>query len=255
MGDQGTILSYAPTTATWTKVSSPTTNNLFAVDGVSSSVLSLYYLWPVGDSVVLANAGAPNLFQTQWSGGPAFRSVWFYASNAAFAVGVGGVIAGFDGNNWTTYTSPVTEQLNGVWMASSSEAYAVGQSGSVLQYDGSDWSKWTYFTNDLHAITGLSSNDIWIGGGRGLIYHYDGSIFTTYQVLSTTSTVFSIWGRGSSNVWAVGDGGGIAHWDGVSWTKQASPTTVRLYAIGTDISSPSNVWAVGEGGVILHRTQ
>jgi hypothetical protein len=56
-----------------------------------------------------------------------------------FAVGHRGLIARWDGNQWSRMKSPVDETLNGVCVLSDNEAYAVGPSGVVLEGSSYGW--------------------------------------------------------------------------------------------------------------------
>jgi hypothetical protein len=60
--------------------------------------------------------------------------VWGTSSRDYFAVGEGGVIIHYDGEQWTTMTSPTSNYLYGVWGTSSANVYAVGDNGTILHY-------------------------------------------------------------------------------------------------------------------------
>ena len=63
--------------------------------------------------------------------------VWGTGPEDVFAVGSGGAILHYDGEEWSVQDSGVTVRLYAVWGSSSSNVFAVGGGGSILRYDGS----------------------------------------------------------------------------------------------------------------------
>ena len=101
---------------------------------------------------------------------------------------------------------------------------------------------------DAEAVWGSGPNDVWIGGTRGTLLHWDGSAWTNVPS-GTTNTLRAIWGSGPSDVWAVGDSGTALHWDGAAWSAAAVPTVAGADG-PSDLSSvwvdgPTDAWAVG----------
>jgi hypothetical protein len=94
----------------------------------------------------------------------------------------------------------------------------------------------------LMSLWGTGSNDIWVVGFLGRMFHFDGTSWSPVGAV-TTKDLYSIWGTASNNIWAVGKKGTILHWNGTSWSVATSPTTQDLYGImGTDAS---HIWACG----------
>lgn len=122
-----------------------------------------------------------------------------------------GVVYRLEGEHWFEVDIPFTESLVGIWMASEDEGWAVGQQGAMLQFDSGAWKSLSTLTlDDLHAVTGTGSDDVWAVGGSGLendeihrtILHFDGGSWTI--VLSEPGDpIFDIVKR-ADEMWAVG---------------------------------------------------
>ena len=73
--------------------------------------------------------------------------------------------------------------------------------GQVIRYNGQDWGQWQFLFSDLNDNTfgginkfwGTSNSQLWGGGNKGNIFHFNGS---TWQKLSsgTTVDIQDIWG-------------------------------------------------------------
>ena len=187
----------------------------------------------------------------------------------AWAVGDSGTIVHWDGNSWTTVTSPTTNNLYSVVFSSTELGRAVGGTldrGIILRYDGSSWSEWktiSYSGNQsgtdpmnatLYSVTSDPSGMVgWIVGAGGETLGWDG--ITWYGISSGVSdTLRSVaMVHGSNDAWAVGDNGRIVHWNGATWTSLTTPTMQPLYTI--QMINASNAWAAGgtpNSGVVLN---
>jgi S-layer homology domain len=213
-----------------------------------------------------------------------------------------GLIRRYSNNNWTTWTTPDLSIATEISMLNSSQGWAVTEN-SILQWDGANWtvdytgrhltgisgvgnqvwavgyadsilshaatSAWTMqqggpSTDDLWAVSALSTNDAWAVGGykvfggnryNSVILHYTG----TWQLVPTvfTSTYFyNVTMLSPTEGYAVGytysEGGGsasgvIARWDGTACTQVAAPSTGMR---GLQMLSSGEGWAVGAGGAI-----
>ncbi len=122
--------------------------------------------------------------------------------------------------------------LEKIWGTSPNDVWAISSGGDndkkIFHFDGVKW------TNDPNAIPyhpnsifGFSNNDVWICGGDGKVWHYDGNSwieFATLNVVPDKSISFSdIWGASADDIYAVGaftndsslfNNGVIAHFDG-----------------------------------------
>ena len=153
----------------------------------------------------------------------------------------------------------------------------------VEHWDGSAWSlvhspNRNKAYNELHAISAVSSSDIWAVGyynissyisEKTLIEHWDGSAWSLVPSPNAgpnASILYGVAAVASDDVWAVGLGNsadaskGISlamHWNGTAWaivpTPKVGSGVNQLYGV-TALAS-NDVWAVGEspfGALVLH---
>jgi hypothetical protein len=192
------------------------------------------------------------------------------------------LIEHWDGTRWSIVPSPNPPspysevELDGVFALAANDVWAVGYGDNpsavslgditvIEHWDGTSWSivpspNPDQDENQLHAIAGTASTDLWAVGGRGngntccpaesLIEHWNG---TSWSVMSNPglSSLQGVTALAVNNVWAVGlaaAGGIIVHWDGTAWTIVASPSeygdSISLRAI-TAVST-TDLWAVGD---------
>jgi hypothetical protein len=202
----------------------------------------------------------------------------------------------WDGSIWNLSklppTSPVVaqgpnfERLNGVCAISSKDVWAVGASLTpgptsnkdnlrplVAHWDGTQWLSITpafpsMGANELFAVHGRHSNDVWAVGSyglrgqpkSGLILRYDGISWhkiAAPHVGTGDNILYGVATLSNDDAWAVGAVAGIQdlilHWDGGHWTvvpRQAIasyPTLKAIIAVARN-----DIWAVGNatnGGI------
>lgn len=254
-----------PVTGRWQVVASPTIDVSSSTYGArlnAVAIVSASDIWAVGYG--------PE------PGGPA------YAKQT--------LIEHWDGTSWSIVPSPNPSsvysevELDGVFALAANNVWAVGYgdnpSGTASplditlteHWDGTNWSMVPSpnpdtQSNQLHAIAGVASTDLWAVGRRGdgitccpdesLIEHWNGS---SWSVVSNPggSALQGIAALATNNVWAVGlaaAGGNIEHWDGTAWTTVASPSdngdSISLRAV-TAVSA-TDLWAVGDLQDVYNR--
>jgi hypothetical protein len=176
-------------------------------------------------------------------------------------VGNEGVALHFDGDGWTTQTTPTEEDLWGVWGASPDDLWAVGGRGregseaTILRYDGIEWTAvevpelerprvFAFFK-----VWGSGPDDVFIVGQRGAVLRWDGATLTE-ELVGATDDLIAVWGTGPDNVVAVGGRGNgvVSHFDGVDWrSAQLAPT---LGLNGVWMRRPGVAHVVGERGTL-----
>ncbi|MDQ3706141.1 MAG: hypothetical protein M3437_13100 [Chloroflexota bacterium] len=196
------------------------------------------------------------------------------SSNDVWAVGTGGrqgntIIQHWNGFHWSIVPSPRVGQeissFDGLAAVNRNDIWAVGQTYSrtdqakhslVAHWDGSSWSLvQTPDAGALHAVTAISSTDVWaVGDGKSL--HWDGAVWT--MVPAPEGRWESVAASGPRDVWLAGwtrralkDSPAIARWDGTSWRsipvddvpRIGSEEEGQLHAI-TAVAK-DDVWAVG----------
>ncbi len=198
----------------------------------------------------------PGDFEATWSSGP----------NDAWAVGLGGVMAHFDGTSWTELKTPppVWGAFDAValWSNAKDDAWIVGNAatGAVIEHwDGASWKESTISAAApeyiaFYGVWGTSAKDVWgVGAGpipkSARIVHFDGSKWSVAYDLPNAFAFTGAWGATPNDVWFSGDEGALVHWDGSKMTLMSLATQDQLFAIrGT---SASDVWMVGNTNLDL----
>jgi hypothetical protein len=104
-----------------------------------------------------------------------FLGIWGASSSDVYAVGQPGLIAHFDGADWSWEDSHTTTPLTSVYSADGSTFYACGHDGVILRNAGGGWSRMeSGTTSDLFGI-GQYRDDIYVAGARGTLRRLSGS--------------------------------------------------------------------------------
>ena len=144
------------------------------------------------------------------------NAVWGSSETDIFAVGgepyERGIIVHYDGNTWSTMTTPLVMGLHAVWGSSSTDVFAVGEYSTILHYDGTSWSFMInpeedfFYDSTLTGIWGTSGDNVYAVGTSGLILHYDGSEWHEMEVDQGPfwRDLHGIWGSSPNDIYAVG---------------------------------------------------
>jgi hypothetical protein len=127
--------------------------------------------------------------------------------------------------------------------------------GRIVHFQGKGWSDVQAPSPfALFAVWGSAANDIWAGGGDGIVsgsgvvLHYDGMAWS--QVSQLKDYVSAIWGSSSTDVWFAG-GLSIWHWNGTAIAPVPAPkppdTLLTLWGF-----SASDAWVGGANGGLMH---
>ena len=163
----------------------------------------------------------------------ALYDVFARAADDVWAVGERGLVAHWDGFQWTKPAVPITTTLSGVWAAAADDVWAVGSRGMLLHYDGRHWS-----TVDQPMLTGadevfaLSATDVIARAGDRLWRRGAGG----WQEMSRPDgTLRALWARGRDDVFVV-TSTGLHHFDGNRWTLERATTSGRgVWATAGDV--------------------
>jgi hypothetical protein len=140
VGDGGFILQFNGTT--WTKITSPTTQNLEAV-----LVVSATEAWAVGAAGVIL----------KWNG-----TAWATVTSPT-----------------TTQLNAIT-MLDATLSGTAQSGWAVGNAGVAVTYNGTRWAlNSTGNTNNMNGVAQFNNNDVWAAGNAGTIMHWDGTAWTS----------------------------------------------------------------------------
>ncbi|MCP5061993.1 MAG: hypothetical protein GY936_05960 [Ignavibacteriae bacterium] len=125
--------------------------------------------------------------------------------------------------------------LHKIWGSSPTDVWAIGPGGdldkTIYHYDGEKWNN-DGISRKISPISiwGFASDDVWLGGNEGRIWHYNGSDWSENFHIEDPRFVYSgfqdIWGESNKNIWAVGylDSAGtrkglVYHYDGNDWSR------------------------------------
>lgn len=232
-----------PGPGTWTKLTSPSTNDLQAIWGSAANNLFI-----VGnDGVILRYDGSALAAMTSGVT-ESLRGVHGVAANDVFAVGSGGVILRYNGSAWSTMQNPKDfgKSLASVWGSSASNLIAVGAPGGAVRFNGSAWTATsTGVSSYLYGVSGLSASDAVAVGANGEAARFDGS---TWAPITTNinRNLNAVWG-GSGSYIAVGFSfplGVVLRITGGAVQEITPAGSGRLYAV---TGSGSSIFVAGEG--------
>ncbi len=165
-----------------------------------------------------------------------------------------------DGTGWRDFDPPLPQDVYGsvycAWAASPDEIWAVvnGIPFFVAYYDGSGWNIQFESGDIAVSIWGAATDDIFIAGYDGKIWHYDGSAWTLMADTGYKRVLQDMWGSGGDDVYIVGANttagreGAVLHYDGSAWSADSTYFEHDLY--GVSGTSSSDVVVVGIDGAI-----
>ena len=127
--------------------------------------------------------------------------------------------------------------VQAIWGSSPNDVWTVGPGGTAADrlshFDGTKWKQWNKPVRCTGGtLFGFSKDDVWMGGGDGNIWHFNGTSWTQNSIYkpANAQSVFiaNILGTNSNDVYAVGvivydsqntQRGFILHYDGFSWKE------------------------------------
>lgn len=106
-------------------------------------------------------------------------------------------------------------------------------------------------TQNLGAIWGTSSDDLWVGGGQDALLHFDGAAWT--EVSESTGVVTALFGAGASDVWLFGSNVPY-HYDGATWAPRGifPPGAASTLTAGAALDADDALVAT-DSPPVLHR--
>ena len=241
---------------------------LSALDRVPLSVVERapHDVWIVGGA--LGSGGNALVLHDDGSAWHAYdiatdATLWWVApadATRVWAVGERGTVV--LGPPFSTVSVPTTATLYGVW-SSSGQTWLVGGvpdlSGVILHDDGSgsgfrDVTP-TGTTSAFFKVWGSGSDDVFICGQGGAMWHWDGSALSAQATgLGRNVPLFTVAGRAPNDVFAVGGLGNATalHYDGASWSPLGDAVLADASGLaGVSVDADGTVALVGAGGTKL----
>ena len=170
-------------------------------------------------------------------------------ARGGIAVGDGGIVyrRGSD-DTWRPVTGlpalvPTLTAVTGAGTGATATVIAVGANGTVIEFDGSTWTRKTApplgalpGSPDLVSVWLAGPRDAFIGGGRGVVYRYDGTVFVDTRP-GTTRVRSDVFGLDPEHVFAI-SGGKVLEFDG----------SIRRAQLVDAAPAPRNIRAVTQIG-------
>lgn len=237
VGGGGTLLRWNG--SRWMQVASGSTSELTGVWGAHANDV-----WAAGGGALLHgnSAGWVNvpkpvgLVSAVFGSGPA--DVW----------AVGSLILHWDGESWTSLSTPPAP-LNGGFSLSATEAWAAAGNGRLQHWNGSSWSEVNPGGGQaaLRSVWASSATNVFAVGDASVVFRWNGGGWTQTSVTGSGAKN-SVWGSGPTDVWAAGSGD-VFHFDGATWSQV---DRAQLPALGGLAGSgPDQLFGVGDNGAVL----
>ncbi len=167
---------------------------------------------------------------------------------------------------WDYVTPGSGSNINAVDCFGTRAGHIVDGNKTVFETDdGSTWGKIgladanvNFYAVDSHGESARQTesgdvdsdgfDDVWIAGGGGMIFHYDGSEWTPADTGDASLRDIEVT-DGNDDGLAVGGGGAVYDLSDGEWTQQATPTGQNLKGV---LRGDVDV-AVGAGGTVIER--
>jgi hypothetical protein len=176
----------------------------------------------VEDEVAVVEDDSPMVFKEITIEGDnlkAIASLWGTNPNNVYAVGGGGQILHWDGNQLTKMTSGTSKLLRDVWGSGPNDIFAVGDEGRILHYEGTNWKLMkSGTTKTLNGVWGTGPNNVYAVGDNGIMIHYDGNSWNEIDS-GTIQYLKEVFGFSANNIYATGSLGEVVHYDGSGWSS------------------------------------
>ena len=188
------------------------------------------------------------------------RGVHARAANDVWLVGEDGTAFRWNGERLVRLASTESPSLFSVFAASADAAFAVGSSGALARWNGYSFATQPMVPTPATGSTYLATvsagpSDIWAGGDRGTLMHYDGSRWAQIPGIPQSATIRSLSLSSTGEVWAAGSliggqpmvlRGGVA--TGFSAVGTLPATVGSLTSVAA--FSASSAWVVGGAGLV-----
>lgn len=207
VGNHGTS-AFRRTNGVWSASSRQTARIMRGVWGSSS------FVWAVGDSGTIERFDG-----TTWGVQPSGVLTSLYAVHGTsgtdvWAVGAQGTILRYDGTTWSlasagatttsmTLTDVIAFASNNVWAS----GFGLNGARVLLRWNGTSWTEQFGIPGPgaISCFSAIAPNDMWVGGGTGVVFHWNGETWTPFA----TGTAASVCPQAvhSQLLFAAGSGG------------------------------------------------
>jgi hypothetical protein len=173
----------------------------------------------------------------------------YAAGGRVWAIGFNLGILAWDGTTWQH--DPSVHRMNAIAGTGASNVWVVGE--GALHWDGRAWQRYEDGLDaTLWSLAVFSPTDVWAGGGRGYVAHFDGRSWN--GTVLPARDIVSVWGTSSHDVWVIDFSGRTFHGDGVSWTEETLAPLGAEPPVAMWGSSANDIWMATKTGT-LHKTR
>jgi hypothetical protein len=239
-----------------------TTNTLRSVWGTSKT-----QVYAVGDNGTILNQTGGAWAGTVGSGLPSYplNGVWIGLPGSPAIWTVGGSQAGscadtmdvghFDGSAWETPESSASACAMGAVWSDGAGVVVLGANVNHIELTSTTIANHSVYQLDqttnayyIHGVWGTASNNVYLVGDNGRIYHLDyngGFPISALQSTGTTVNLRGVHGSGPNDLWAVG-GNQVLHSTGDgNWVVQKNLPNNTSDLYGVYALSAGDVYVVG----------
>lgn len=149
---------------------------------------------------------------TYWEGGLGGHQVWASGPSHAWMTHEAQV-ASWDGAALQNHD--LGGAVLAVWGAQPNWAWAVRDDGAILQWDGGQWQSIFHAPVGARDVWADGPNNIWVVGGddapagqRGMLLHWDGTLWRRHAFSGMPMSFRSVWGAGDE-IYVLGDDGAV----------------------------------------------
>lgn len=165
------------------------------------------------------------------------------------AVGNGGFIVRFRGDERHIEASPVSVQLRGVASRAGREL-AVGDEGTILERIGGEWRQMAAPVSGILQAVALDPNGAALVVGDNGAAAYSSAIGAPWVIVNTPLArhLYDVTLPEARAGFVVGARGTLLRWDGSELNEEQAPGFRNIYAVDSD--GMNNILAVGERGTV-----
>ncbi len=210
-------------------------------------------LWAVGLGGTLLHYDGNEWIRETPLAGNSFNRVAFTAPDEGWAITIEGKVFHFDGDSWSLHFT-AEKALYTLYFLESGEGFISGANGYLAFYNGSEWVAGNIGYN-ASTLTSYFSDDKngWLSAGVGKMYQFKDSIWSEIDI-STTGAFFEMSFVSPNNGYAVGFDNTIWHYDGNTWALDyTSSTNQHQYLTDVYFLDEDHGWASGQGTMFTYR--
>ena len=179
-------------------------------------------------------------------------ALWPLAEDNVWAVGQGGNVLRFNGDEWQLVITTLTKDLYDIQFVAPGRAWVCGADGFAADGDGVAWNEHpqTLSSAVLYGLHALSTNDCWFCGAGGTILHYKAGVWHDESPSGVSEDLYAIRATGDGGGWCVGGAGRILKRCNNNWVPVTSPANADYHC--AFFINDNEGWFGGSNGYVIH---